>query len=245
MNKFDIGQSLEDMVTKLFSFLPQIIGALIVLLVGYIIAKVLASIVRKALQKLRFDRAMHRSAAGDTISRIVESPSRFMSRIVFWLVYIGAISMAISVLNLPLLNDLLSSVYGYVPHIIASIVIFLVASAVSAGTAKFVQRVMGKTATASLITTVVPVLVLSVAAFMILNELQIATDIVNILFTAIVGALSLGLALAFGLGGRDVARQILDQAYESGKSNVSVAKADVQRAARNTKQEANNIKDRM
>ncbi len=242
MNDFDIGQSLQDVVTKIFSYLPQIIGALIILLIGYFVAKVVAGIVRKALQKVRFDRAMHKSAAGDAIARIVEIPSRFVSKIVFWLIFLGAISMAVAALNLPLFNDLLAAVYGYVPHIIAAIVIFLVASAVSAGTAKFVQRVMGKTTTARLISTVVPVVVLSVAAFMILSELQIARDIVNILFTAIVGSLALGLALAFGLGGRDVARQLLDQAYAAGKNNATAARTDMQRAARNTKRETDNIK---
>ena len=89
---------------------------------------------------------------------------------------------------------------------------------------------------------IVPVIVLTIAGFMILNELGIASDIVNILFTAIVGAVALGMALAFGLGGRDVARELLGQAYESGRKNAPKVKADMQTASENTKNEARRMK---
>ena len=75
-----------------------------------------------------------------------------------------------------------------------------------------------------------------------LNQLNIAEDIVNILFTALVGAVALGMALAFGLGGREVAADILQQAYETGKQNAGQVRADVQRAAENTRSEAQRVK---
>ena len=243
MNDNDIEQSFENILTRIIDFLPNLIGALVILLIGYMIAKLLEKVTRKALNRARFDRAMHHSSAGKTISRIVESPSRLGARIAFWLVFIGAISLAVSALNLPVLNDLLSAVYSYIPNVIAAVLIFLIASAISAGVAGFAMRVMGRTAIAKIVTAVVPAITMSLAVFMILNQLGVAKDIVNILFTAIVGAVALGLALAFGLGGRDVARELLEQATESARNNSDQIKSETKRATESTKREANRMKD--
>lgn len=242
MNDYNIEQSFENILTRIIEFLPNLIGAIVILIIGYMIAKLLEKVVRKALNRARFDRAIHNTSAGNTISRIIESPSRLGGRIAFWLVFIGAISLAVSALNLPVLNDLLNAIYSYVPNIVAAVLIFLVASAISAGAAAFAQRVMGRTAMAKIVATVVPAIVMSLAVFMILNQLGIARDIVNILFTAIVGAIALGLALAFGLGGRDVARELLEQAADSARSNSDRVKSEASRAAEATKREANRAK---
>jgi hypothetical protein len=242
MNDFDIEQSLENILQRIIEFLPNLLGAIAILIIGYMIAKLLENITRKALNRARFDRAIHNSSAGNTISRVIESPSKLGGRVAFWLVFIGTISLAVSALNLPVLNDLLNSVYSYVPSVIAAVVIFLVASAVSAGAAKFVMRVMGRTPLAKLIATAIPAIAMSLAVFMILNQLGIARDIINILFTAIVGAIALGLALAFGLGGRDVARELLEQAADSARSNKDQVKNEMSQAAENTKREANRLK---
>jgi hypothetical protein len=243
MDTNDVGDSFQSGLTRLFDYLPQLIGALLLLVVGYFVAVLLKSVVRRALQRMRFDRALHTSPAGNVISRIVESPSRFVGRLVFWLVFLGFISLAISALNLPALNNFIGAIYGYLPHVIAAVIIFLVASTVSGLAVAFVQRVMGRTAFAKLISTVIPSLVMSIAVFMILNELMIAEEIVMITYTALIGAVSLGLALAFGLGGREVASRLLEQAYDAGRANADVAKRDLSRAKANTKSEARRTAD--
>lgn len=243
MDGFNLGQSLENGLARIFEYLPQVLGALLLLIIGYIVAKLLASLTRKILQRMRFDRALHTSPAGNTISRIVESPARLVGRIVFWLVFLGFISLAVAALNLPMLNQFIGAIYAYLPHVIAAVIIFLVASTVSAAAVAFVQRVMGKTPTAKLISAVVPSLTMSIAVFMILNELMIAEEIVTITYTALIGAVALGLALAFGLGGREHASRLLDQAYDSAQRNAETAKRDVSVAKRNTKREAERLRE--
>ena len=234
---FDIGRSIEGGVSRIFEYLPQVFGAIVIFVVGYFIANILRAIVKRMLNGIRFDRSIHTSPAGNIINRAINSPTKFVGKLVFWFVWLGFISLAVSALNLPALTNLVNAIYGFVPSIIAAMVIFLVASAVSAGSSKFVQRVMGNTPTSKLIAAVIPAITMSIAIFMILNELQIATDIVNITYTAIMGALGLGLALAFGLGGRTVASQILTQAYETSQRNKAEVKADLKRAKNNTKKE--------
>lgn len=245
MDNNDFGRSFQDGLEGLFEYLPQLIGALLLLVVGYFVAMFLKSVVRKGLQRMRFDRALHTSPAGNVISRIVESPSRFVGRVVYWLVFLGFISLAISALNLPALNDLIGAIYSYLPHVIAAIIIFLVASTISGVAVAFVQRVMGRTALAKLLSAVIPSLTMSIAVFMILNELMIAEEIVLITYTALIGAVALGLALAFGLGGREVAARLLEQAYDAGRQNADVAKRDISRAKANTKNEAKRAADQL
>lgn len=235
MERFDLTQEYENVVGNIIGFLPNILAAIVILIIGGIIASALARLTRKVLQRLRFDRVIHSSAAGSMVSRIIESPSYFTGRIVFWLIMIGTISLAVAALNLPILNDLLGAVYGYIPNIIAAVIIFLIASAISAGAARFVQRVMGSTAMSRVVSTAIPAITMSLAIFMILNQLGIATDIVNILFTGIVGAVALGLALAFGLGGKEVARGLLEQAADNARAKQDSIKEQVSQAAENAR----------
>jgi small-conductance mechanosensitive channel len=231
MEGFDLTQEFENAVGNIIEFLPNILAALLILIIGGLIASGLARLTRKVLQRLRFDRVIHSSAAGTMVSRVVESPAYFTARIVFWLIMIGTISLAITALNLPVLNNLLGAIYGYIPNIIAAVIIFLIASAISAGAARFVHRIMGDTTIARMVSTAIPAITMSLAVFMILNQLGIATDIVNILFTAIVGAIALGLALAFGLGGRDVAKGLLEQAADNARAKQAMSATEGTRRA--------------
>ena len=89
-----------------------------------------------------------------------------------------------------------------------------------------------------------PVVTMSIAVFMILNQLEIAPAIVNITYTAILGAMSLGLALAFGLGGREVASQILSQAYENAQAKAPAVKDEMHRAKENTQTLARELREK-
>lgn len=245
MNDFNIRESVNNGLSRLFEYLPQVIGALLILVVGYFVALALRSLTRRILKQLRFDRSLSQSPAGNMVSRVVESPTRFVSRIVFWLVMLGVISLAVSVLNVPTLNNFIGAIYSYLPHVIAALAIFLVASAVSTALVAFVRRVMGRSSFAKVLSAAVPSLVMSIAVFMILDQLMIAESIVQITYTALIGAVALGLALAFGLGGRDVAARLLEQAYSAGQENVDEVKNQTQRAARNTKREADRVREQM
>lgn len=238
-------ESFQSGLTKLFDYLPQLLGAIVILIIGFIVAKILQVAVRKLLRRLRFDHALHTSPAGRYIVRIVESPSGLAGAITFWVVFLVFVSFAVSALNLQVLNYILAGIYAYLPRVIIAVIIFLVASAVSAGAAAFVQRVMGRTPLSKIISAVVPAIVLSIATFMILDELQIAPEIVLITYGAIMGAVALGLALAFGLGGRDLARTLLDQAYNTSQRNADSVKTEASRAGRNAKRMADDTKENL
>lgn len=238
MQGFNLTREVENAVGSIIAFLPNLLAAIVILIIGAIIASVLGRLTRRGLQRLRFDRAIHASPVGSTVSRIIESPSYITGRVVYWLIMIGVISLAVAALNLPALNGLLAGIYSYVPNILAAVLIFLIASAVSTGAVAIVQRTMDRSALSRVIAASIPAITMSIAVFMILNQLEIARDIVNILFTGIVGALALGLALAFGLGGREVARQLLEQAVDNAKTHQDSIKTQVAHAAENARRSA-------
>jgi hypothetical protein len=120
----------------------------------------------------------------------------------------------------------------------AAFLIFLVAAAIAAGVGALVLRTMGETTTGKVIATVVPILIMAVAGFMILDQLQIAETIVTIRYASLLGAEALGMALAFGPGGREVAARMLEGAYQAGQQNREQVKQDLQQGRDAARDEA-------
>jgi len=146
------------------------------------------------------------------------------------IIFLFALTAAIGALEIPAVTEFMNDVLAYLPNVIAAIAIFVVAAAIAGAVAGGVAKLMGDTATGKVIATVVPSLNLVIAGFMILEQLQIAPEIVRIAFAATVGALALGLALAFGLGGREVAGRMLEDAYDKGREKQDEVKDDMRTA---------------
>ena len=235
-------QSLQSGLDKLLGLIPAIIGFLLLILIGWIFAKVTRKIVRTLLRKIRFDRAITLSSAGKYIERVVEHPTDFIAKLAYWTVFIGFILFAVSGLGVPALTLIVNGIYRYIPNVIAAILIFLVASAITAGAEAFVAKVLGSGALAKVVGAIVPAIIMPIAIFMILDQLHIARNIVDITYAALVGAMALGLALAFGLGGRDVAASILEQAYDSAQEKSGQIQGEYRDAKANARSQARNAR---
>lgn len=223
----DIGNSVERGFTEFFAWLPALLGALAILVIGYFVAKLVGKLVARVLQSAGFDRLLHGGAGGSFVQKVTSSPSRLLGTISFWAIFLGAISLAVSVLGIEALTDFVAAVYAYLPNVLAAVLIFLVASAISAGVAALATRTMGDTSLGKIVATAAPILVMTIATFMILDQLMIAENIVTITYAGLIGAIALGSALAFGLGGREVARELLQGAYEKGRENKDQFKRDL------------------
>lgn len=212
----DILNSLEQALNELVSFLPNLLGFLVILLVGYVIARLVKGLLAKLLERLHLDRRLHESPAGDYVERFSPdaSPSRLVGSLAFWLIFIVALTAAIGALQIPAVTAFMNQVIAYLPNVIVAVLIFVIAAGIAGAVGGLAHRTMGDTPTGDLVKSVAPAIVLSIAFFMILTQLNIAPEIVQTLFTAIVFALALGLALAFGLGGRQVAERILEETYQ-------------------------------
>ena len=240
---FSIRSSIDQGFDVFFEWLPRVVGFIVVLLIGYIIAKVVGNLVYRLTHRAGLDRAMHGGAGGNVIQRAVPSPSRLLGKIAFWALLLGALSIAASVLGIKALTAFIGAVWAYIPNVIAALLIFLIAGAIAGAVVALVQRVMGDTALGKILATAVPIIVMTIAVFMILVQLKIAIQIVTITYAAIWGAVALGAALAFGLGGRDVAARMLEGAYEKGQANKEQYKQELAQGKERAKQEADRVRD--
>jgi len=225
----DFGDSVQNGFDAFFAFLPNLLGFLVLLLVGFIVAKIVAGVVRKVLDKLDLDRHLQSSDAHKYVDRVLPgaSASNGIARVVFWLVFVFFLFAAIGALKIPAVTTFMNQVLAYLPNIIVAILIFVVAALVAGAVAAAVTNFMGDTPTGKIVATVIPALVMVIALFMILDQLRIAESIVTIAFACTMGALALGLALAFGLGGRDVAARLLEEAYAQGRRAKDQAREDL------------------
>jgi Conserved TM helix len=221
------GDKLENGFTAIFGFIPELIGALLILIIGYFVARVLGSLVTRLLQRGGVDRTVMEGQGGRFVSRLTSSPADLLGRIVFWVLFLGAISLAVTALGIDALTNFVGEVFAYLPNVLAALVIFLVAGAIAGAIVALVGRTMGDTPTGKVVASVAPILVMAIAAFMILDQLKIAEDIVRITYMALMGGLALALALAFGLGGRDVAARMLEGAYVKGQQSREQVRRDL------------------
>lgn len=219
-----------------FAWLPQLVGALVILLIGYVVAKAMDKVVSGALGRIGFDRRLFATSAGNYIRNAVTSPARFMGSVTFWLIFLGAVSLAISALGVEPLTDFVASVYSYLPNVVAALVIFLVAAAISGAVATLATRFLGDTPTGKLIATVLPTVTMAIAVFMILNQLQIAKEIVNITYAGLIATMVLTVGLSFGLGGREVAAELLREGYQKARDNSDKVKSDLRRGKERAEQ---------
>ena len=238
MMLFSIRSSIDDGFSVFFEWLPRVVGFVAVLLIGYLIAKLVGNLVQRATHRAGLDRTLHSGAGGNFIQRVVPTPSRLLGRITFWALFLGAFSIAASVLGIAALTAFVGAVWAYIPNVIAALLIFLVAGAVAAAVVGLVRRVMGDTALGTIVATVVPILVMTIATFMILEQLKIAPGIVQITYTALLGAIALAAALAFGLGGRDVAARMLEGAYQKGQESKQQYRRELDQGLSRAKDDA-------
>ncbi|MCP9488967.1 MAG: hypothetical protein MSC31_03730 [Solirubrobacteraceae bacterium MAG38_C4-C5] len=244
--QISIGDSAQTGLDAFFGFVPQLIAFLIILIIGFFVAKIVKAIVRKGLEKLGVDSKLNESDARRYVDRVMPdaSPANGISRAVFYLVFIFFLFSAIGALQIPALTDFMNQVLAYLPNVIAAIAIFVIAAVVAGAAGGGAAKLMGDTPTGKIIGTVVPALVMVIAVFMILSQLRIAPDIVQIAFAATMGAMALGLALAFGLGGRPVAERMLEDAYRKGQEQKDQVKADARLARDRGQGQAQRGKDR-
>jgi hypothetical protein len=214
--------------------IPALLGALIIVFAGYLLAKVLERLVDRFLRRIGLNSMLERGGVMQAVERSGAqlNPSRVISNLVFWLVMFAVILVAANALGLESLASVFGELVSYIPSVIAAIVIILVGIVLG----QFVGGLIGASAGAlhggRALARVGSGGVILLAVFMALQELGIATDIVTTAFAILFGAIALALALAFGLGSRELAGEITREWYESYKRERDDALAREKRAER-------------
>src|ERR671933_2038706 len=204
-------QPLQNALSTFLSYIPQLIGALIILIVGYIVAKVLQAVVGRVLQGIGFDRWMERGGIKQFFDRAEtnQTPASILGQLVFWFVLIIAITMAADALGIPQVSAVLGQLIAYIPSIIAAILILILAALLSNFLASVVRGATGS----GLLASITRYAIIVYAVFAALTQLGIAVELTAPTFLILLGAVALAAAIAFGIGGREVAREVVEKAY--------------------------------
>jgi len=205
-------ESLRNALDVFLSYVPQLLGAIVILIVGYIVARVLQSVVARLLQAIGFDNWMERGGIKQFFDRAQtrETPATVLGRLVFWFVFIIAITMAADALGIQQVSEVLAQLIAYIPSIIAAILILVLAALL----ANFLAGVVRGATGSDLLANIARYAIIVYAVFAAITELGIAVQLTAPTFLIILGAVALAAAIAFGLGGREVAKDILEKAYQ-------------------------------
>src|SRR5918994_1771095 len=113
----EVGDSIQGALDSLFAFLPKLLGFLVVLAIGWIVAKVVKTVVTKALQGVGLDRALHSGTTGQYVHRVAPntSPSGLIGLLAFWFIFLGALGIAVSQLGIALLDNFVAAIASYLP----------------------------------------------------------------------------------------------------------------------------------
>jgi hypothetical protein len=224
----EVADSLQQGLDEFIGFLPRLIGFLIILFIGWLIARAVKAVLVKALEGVGVDRALAGGSAGPYVDRVLPDArvSEIIGTIAFWFIFLGALAIAVSQLGIGALDNFLQAIAAYLPNVVVAILIFVVAGVLATAASGFVSRTFGESATGKIAGVGAPILIMGIATFMILDQLRIAPTIVEITYIALLGSVALGAALAFGLGGRDAAARLLDDSYRQTRGEHSRADRD-------------------
>ena len=209
-----LAQSWHNFAAAFVQFVPRLVAATIIFAGGFLVAAIVRRIVQVLLGWLRFDRLALRTGASEML-RVAEMPSAqiLVGRVVFWIVWIGFIVSAVDALQLEPFKGLVQQFFRFVPRVLIALLVlalgFLVGNFIWRAT--LLASVNAGLRGARLLSGALRLLVIAVGVVMALDQLGLATAVVLTAFTITFGALMLGLAIAFGLGGRDAARQLLEE----------------------------------
>ncbi|HEY5218592.1 MAG TPA: hypothetical protein VIJ16_02230 [Gemmatimonadaceae bacterium] len=208
-----LGDSFSQVFTE---FLRPLGGAVVILFAGYLVAKLLQRMVERVLRRVHLDQMLERGGVLEAVERGGShvNPSRAVAGFAFWLVMFAVILVAADALGLSSLATVFSELVSYIPSLIAAIIIILVGIVLGGFVGGLIAASVGALTGGRMLARAGRGGVILLALFMAVQELGIATDIITTAFAILFGAVALALALAFGLGNRELAAEVTREWYE-------------------------------
>lgn len=217
-----IGTSLSNILFLLFATVPRIIGFLIIILVGWIIAGILAKLVATILRTIKFNEMTQRAHLASMVQSmgLKTDPSTLLAEIVKWFVRLIALVAAFDALGLPAVSSIVQQFLLFIPNLIVALIILVIAGLLANFVGDLVHNSAGRSGLGNpnMLATIARAAIWGFAIIAAVNQIGVASSLVNTLFTGFIGALTLAVGLAFGLGGRDTAAKIVDGWYNSARS---------------------------
>jgi hypothetical protein len=202
---------------ELGGILPAVIGALVILLTGYLLARQLERWIDRTLKRTEFRKMADAGGLTEAAERAHLDPVNAVGKLVFWLMMLLVILLASTALGLENINQVFGLMLSFIPTLIAGIVIVVLGIVVGEFVRGLILASAGNVSGVPTLAKVAKTVVVVIAVFMALQQMGVAEEIVTSAFTLILGAVALAVGLSFGLGNRELAGEITRRWYEEGR----------------------------
>ena len=212
----ELDHAMQDLARNFERFVPRLLAMLIIALLGWVVAYVLKVSVRGILRVVKFDKLSDNAGTTQLLNKLaLPSSSELLSRVVFWVVWLGFILLGVWVLGIVGLQEHISRFFLYLPRLFVAlfIVFFGLVAANFFSRAALLAAVNADSPSPGLLATLIRTIIVIFAVTMAFEQLGLAERTILVAFAIAFGALMLGLAIAFGMGGRDLAKQFLERRF--------------------------------
>ncbi|MDQ6785855.1 MAG: small-conductance mechanosensitive ion channel [Acidobacteriota bacterium] len=221
--------SLYNALNRFISFLPALIGAILIVVIGWFISGLIANLIERGLKAVGLESAVERSGIGDFIRRsgTAMTTSGIIAALIKYSIFLIFVQAAANVLGIPQLTEIINSIILYIPNVIVAIAIIVIGTFIAQFLAGLVRSSVSELGVGNpnLLAKLTQYVVVGFAVIAAINQLGIAETVVSTLLFGLIGSVALAFGLAFGLGGRETAAQITQKWYESSQSMADAARA--------------------
>lgn len=206
---------IREMLTKIMAYIPVLLGALVILIVGWLVAKAIQRIVDWLLVTVRFDTLADKAGISEVLRKgnLKTTAREVVSSLVYWLIMIMVLVMVVNALGLPKASDILTSLFAYIPKVIGALFVLVVAMFLANFVSGIVRTAAGNAnlPRPEMFAAISRWAIIIFAITISLGELGIGMLLVTTTFNILLAGICLALALAFGLGGKEAAARYLEE----------------------------------
>ena len=218
----ELTQALQDLTRGFAHYLPRLVVMLIIAFAGWLIAYALKALVRRILRLTKFSKLSENTGATHLLNQAaLPSSTELLSRFVFWVVWVGFILLGVSVLKIVGLQEYTARFFLFLPRLFGALVILFFGLVVAGflSRAVLLAAVNANFRSSRLLSISIRIIIGIFALSMVFEVLGVAEHTMMIAFGTMFGAVMLGLAIAFGIGGKDLAREFLEERLAKGKKH--------------------------
>jgi uncharacterized membrane protein len=218
----ELTQAWLELVRGFAHYLPRLIVMLIITFIGWLIAYLLKVLVRSILRVTKFSKLSESAGAAQLLKQAaLPSSTELLSRLVFWLAWVGFILLGVSILGIVGLQEYISRFFFFLPRLFVGLVILFFGSLAATffSRAALLAAVNADIRSSRLLSISIRIIISIFALSMACEVLGIGEQTMLIFFGTVFGATMLGLAIAFGMGGKDLAKEFLEKKFAIAKKD--------------------------
>lgn len=234
----DFKEGLGTAWASIAEWLPKLVGFLLIVIIGYFVAKAISKILDSVLERVGFDKAVERGGVKKALDRSQYDASSLLAKIVFYVAFLFVLQLAFSVFGDNPISDIITGIIAYLPKVFVAIVILVVGSAIAAAVKEIVEASLGGLDYGKALAFAASTAIITLAFFAALDQLDIAPTIVSGLFYGLLAIIVGSAVVAFGGGGIPVARRYLERWAQKAEQESGNIKQEAQGSQDRIKQRA-------